>query len=89
MISQAPLTTALIDAIFRDPSLKYGLKFFERGERNRIRLRENEDKIEIWCAKRERWLRAKPEETVWQMFLVWIQETLRYPLNRVAVKILS
>lgn len=86
MISQAPSTTALIDAVFRDPSLKYGLKFFERGERNRIKLRENEDKIEIWCAKRERWLRAKPEETVRQMFLVWIQQTLRYPLNRVAVE---
>lgn len=76
----------LLDAVFRDPSLKYGLKFFERDERSKIKLRENEDKIEIWCAKRERWLRAKPEEVVRQMFLVWIQDNLEYPLSQIGVE---
>lgn len=78
--------TALLDAIFRDSSIKYGLKFFEKGERNKIKLRKNEDKIEIWCVKREKWLRAKPEEVVRQMFLVWIQQTLKYPLSRIDVE---
>jgi type I restriction enzyme M protein len=77
---------ALIDAIFRDSSIKYGLKFFEKGERNKIKLRENEKKIEIWCAKRERWFKAKPEEVVRQMFLVWIQQSLKYPLSRIDVE---
>ncbi|MHC5930464.1 type I restriction enzyme HsdR N-terminal domain-containing protein [Nostoc sp.] len=86
MVSSTRATLPLLDAVFRDPSLKYGLKFFEKGERNRIQLRDNENKIEIWCAKRERWLRAKPEETVRQMFLIWIQETLKYPLKRVEVE---
>jgi type I restriction enzyme M protein len=77
----------LLDRIFRDPGIKHGLRFFEKGERNRIRLRENaEEKVEVWCAKRERWLRAKPEEVVRQMFLVWIQETLKYDLKRVRVE---
>ncbi|MDP3722890.1 MAG: N-6 DNA methylase [Candidatus Omnitrophota bacterium] len=77
----------LLDRIFGDPNTKQGLKFFTRGERNKVKLREiGEDKNEIWCAKRQRWLRARPEEVVRQLFLVWIQETLRYPLTRIQVE---
>lgn len=76
----------LLDAVFRDPSLKYGLKFFEKGEREKVKLREQESKIEIWCSKRERWLRAEPEEVVRQLFLVWIQEMLKYPMRRINVE---
>ncbi|PIQ82269.1 MAG: hypothetical protein COV76_04415, partial [Candidatus Omnitrophica bacterium CG11_big_fil_rev_8_21_14_0_20_64_10] len=77
----------LLDRIFGDPNLKQGLKFFMKGERNKIKLREvGEDKIEIWCVKRERWLRAKPEEVVRQLFLVWIQDSLKYPLARLQVE---
>lgn len=77
----------LLDRIFRDPAAKQGLKFFAKGERTKIHLRTtNNDKIEIHCVKREKWLRAKPEEIVRQMFLVWVQETLKYPLHRVNVE---
>jgi type I restriction enzyme M protein len=77
----------LLDSIFRDPSARFGLRFFTRGERNRIKLRANgSGRTEIWCAKRERWLRAKPEEVVRQVFLVWTQETLKYPLRRVQIE---
>ena len=77
----------LLERIFRDPEVKWGLNFFTRGERNRIQLREIVDaKVEIWCAKRKRWLRAKPEEVVRQVFLMWLQETLRYSLDRVLVE---
>lgn len=86
MPKQENTQMALIDAIFRDSSIKYGLKFFEKDERNKIKLRENEEKIEIWCVKRERWLKAKPEEVVQQMFLVWIQQSLKYPLSRIDVE---
>lgn len=86
MVSQVQSTTALLDAVFRDPSLKFGLKFFEKGERDRIKLREEEGKIEIWCFKREKWLKAKPEEVVRQIFLIWIEETLKHPLSRVIVE---
>ncbi|MCO5069194.1 MAG: N-6 DNA methylase [Kiritimatiellae bacterium] len=77
----------LLDRIFGDPNLKQGLKFFSKGERNKIKLREAEDdKLEIYCAKRERWLRAKPEEVVRQLFLVWIQDSLKYKLVRIQVE---
>lgn len=87
-MSVSPSThNELLDRIFGDPSSKQGLKFFTKGERNKVKLREaNEDKIEIWCAKRQRWFRARPEEVVRQLFLVWIQETLRYPLVRIQVE---
>lgn len=86
MTNHEKSTMFLLDAVFRDPSLKYGLKFFEKNERSKIKLRENEDKIEIWCFKRERWFRAKPEEVVRQMFLVWIQDALKYPLSQIGVE---
>jgi type I restriction enzyme M protein len=87
MISPAPSQTDLLDRVFRDPSVHQGLRFFTKGERYKIKLREAADgKVEVWCAKRERWLRAKPEEVVRQLFLVWVQETLRYPLPRIAVE---
>lgn len=86
MISEFKSTTELLDAVFRDPSTKYGLKFFEKKERDRIKLRQNEERIEIWCAKREKWLRAKPEEVVRQMFIVWVQDSLKYPLRRIGVE---
>jgi type I restriction enzyme M protein len=77
----------LLDRIFGDPQLKQGLKFFTKGERLKISLRENpEGRVEIYCAKREKWFRAKPEEVVRQLFLVWIQDTLKYSLARMKVE---
>ena len=76
----------LLDRVFRSPSIKQGLKFFVKGERAKIRLRlTDDDKIEIHCAKRDKWLRAKPEEVVRQLFLVWLQDTLKYSLERMLV----
>jgi type I restriction enzyme M protein len=77
----------LLDIVFGDPDLKHGLKFFAKGERSKIRLRsDDKGKVEIFCAKREKWLRAKPEEVVRQLFLVWVQETLKYSLSRIQVE---
>ncbi len=76
----------LIDRVFRDPSIKHGLRFFENNELEKIELRKNIDKVEIFCIKRQRWYRAKPEEIVRQLFLVWIQDSLHYPLTRINVE---
>lgn len=78
--------SALLDRVFGDPDIKQGLKFFIKGERGKIKLQKTGGKVGIYCAKREKWLRAKPEEVVRQLFLVWIQETLKYPLARIAVE---
>jgi type I restriction enzyme M protein len=82
-----PTQTELLDRVFRDPATKQGLKFFVKGERSKIKLRlSDDDKVEIYCAKRDRWLRAKPEEVVRQLFLVWVQESLNFSLARVEVE---
>lgn len=66
-------TTELLDRVFRDPGVKQGLRYFTKGERDRIKLRESADeKVEIWCAKRaldfaqrmEKEAGAKPEAQV-------------------------
>lgn len=75
-----------LDEIFRDPTTKFGLKFFEHDERSKLQFRRQNDKIEIYCLKRLKWLRAKPEEVVRQMFLIWIRDTLKYSLARVQVE---
>ena len=77
---------ALLDRVFRDPSIKYGLKFFEKSERESLKLREDgKGIISIYCFARKKWFRAKPEEVVRQMFLVWIRDALGYDLARVGV----
>ena len=77
----------LVDRIFGNPNIKQGLKFFTKGELSKIKLTEGADgKIAIFCAKREKWLRAKPEEVVRQLFLVWIQNSLKYSLSRIQVE---
>ena len=76
-----------LDEVFRDPRTGHGLGFFRRGERRKLRMRHNDDnKLEIWCIKRERWLRAKPEEVVRQLFLIWILDSLKYSVKRIAVE---
>lgn len=76
----------MLEAVFRGPQISFGLRFFEKGERNKIQLKEEDGKIDIYCVKRERWYRAKPEEVVRQLFLVWIQESLGFPLRRIEVE---
>ena len=82
-----PSLSEILDRVFRDPATRQGLKFFTKGERAKLNLRLTDDeKVEIHCAKREKWFRAKPEEVVRQLFLIWVQETLKYPLTRVLVE---
>lgn len=83
----AESTDQFLDEVFRDPKIRHGLTFFRRGERHKLQMRRNADRnIEIFCAKRARWLRAKPEEVVRQLFLVWVMDTLKYPVKRIAVE---
>lgn len=76
----------LLERVLRDAPERQGLTFFKKGERTKLSLRSAEDKVEIHCAKRKKWYRAKPEEVVRQLFLVWVQETLKYPLSRILVE---
>ncbi len=75
-----------LDEVFRDAKAKQGLLFFRKGERRKLRLRRDSDgRVEIWCVKREQWKKAKPEEVVRQLFLIYVQESLNYDLQRIKV----
>lgn len=76
----------LLDKVFGSLDVKQGLNYFVKGERNKLKIRSSGEKVEIHCAKRGKWLRAKPEEVVRQLFLVWVQDTLKYPLSRIEVE---
>jgi len=60
MVTSAPkldseLIDRLLDEVFRDIHIKHGLTFFRRGERLKLKMRRSEEeKIEIWCSKREK-----------------------------------
>lgn len=85
--AEQPSQAELLDRVFREPSTKQGLRFFRGGERAKLRFRLGSDgKVQIRCLKRNAWLRAKPEEVVRQAFLVWIRDTLGYPMVRVGVE---
>lgn len=74
----------ILNRVFHDQ--RHGLRFFSSGERATLAFRHSDGKDEIWCIKREKWMRAKPEEVVRQLFLVWARDQLGYPLSRVGVE---
>ena len=75
-----------LETVFRNCEHGHGLGFFENGEPQRLVFRQNGDRVEIYCPVRKRWKKATPEEVVRQCFIIWIQETLKYPLSRIAVE---
>jgi type I restriction enzyme M protein len=84
--SGTPSNSELLDLVFLDPSIKHGLKFFNQSHKDKLQLRLTNSKVEVLCFKRQKWLKARPEEVVRQLFLIWIQENLKYPLSRVGVE---
>jgi type I restriction enzyme M protein len=81
-----PMTAKLLEAVFRNCEDEHGLGFFENGEPERLKFQTNGARIELWCPVRRRWKKATPEEVVRQCFIIWIQETLKYPLSRLQVE---
>ncbi len=75
-----------LEIVFRNCSTGHGLSFFKNDEPHRLSFRETEGRFEILCPVRKRWKRATPEEVVRQCFILWIQETLHYPLTRIGVE---
>ena len=80
------MTAKLLEAVFRNCEDEHGLGFFENGEPERLKFQTNGARIELWCPVRRRWKKATPEEVVRQCFIIWIQETLKYPLSRLQVE---
>jgi hypothetical protein len=80
------MNTAYLEDAFRNCEHGHGLSFFTEGEPQRIKFQRSEDRLKVWCPVKRLWKKATPEEVVRQCFLVWIQETLKYPLSRLRVE---
>ena len=84
----------LIDEIFGAPDIKHGLNVFNQPEITSLNLidqidiykRDKDDKIVVKCIKRNKEIIAKPEEIVRQLFLIYVKDFLKYPLNQVKVE---
>jgi len=79
------LATLLAEAL-EQGATGHGSRFFSDDIVRSVQLRQNGNSVQIYCLKRRRWLKAKPEEIVRQMILQWIDVELNYPLSRVAVE---
>ena len=49
-------------------------------------IRKTEDREEVFCRIRKRWLLLTPEEWVRQNFLIYLSDVLHYPTSLIAVE---
>lgn len=82
---QNQLLTLLSEAI-EQGATGHGTRFFSEERLQQLKLREQAGVLQILCLKRQRWLRAKPEEVVRQLYLLNVVQELGYGLNRIAVE---
>lgn len=83
--SVEPTSTLLAEALAQGES-GHGLGFFSGSIRAAVELRREGETLQIHCAKRQRWLKAKPEEIVRQLMIQWLVRERRYPLTRIGVE---
>ena len=88
-------TEEIFDLVFKDSSIKYGLQEFPKDVFSGITVFEKDDgKFYLRCLKRDRDIfiydknkkTGKPEEMIRQLFLVYIRDYLKYPLNQIGVE---
>jgi type I restriction enzyme M protein len=79
-------TSALLAEALDRGSTGHGSRFFQASIRAAVKLRRDNETLQIYCVKRRRWLKAKPEEIVRQLMVQWLIAELGYPLARIAVE---
>ena len=94
---QIKITGEIVDAIFKDPQVKYGLREFSKLKiKEAITIFEKEkDKFYIHCLKRDKDVlvydkgknTGKPEEIIRQLWLVRLIKDYRYPPDRIDVEV--
>jgi type I restriction enzyme M protein len=94
---QIQTTREILDAIFKDPQVKYGLKEFSGTKIDEaLNIFEKESgRFYIHCLKRDKDILvydknknlSRPEEIIRQLWLVRLIRNYRYPLERIDVEI--
>jgi type I restriction enzyme M protein len=77
----------ILDAIFRDPQTKHGLKIFSAQDVEKLDLAEDGGRYYIRCAVTEKRKVAKPEEVVRQLTIGKLARDLGYPLTCMSVEV--
>ena len=76
----------ILDVIFKNPDIKYGLKIFDRKHFDKLQFTEEKGKHLVKCVKRQRFVPAKPEEIIRQLFIHKLMDDYGYPLERIEVE---
>jgi len=87
MVAKPKTKGEILDAIFKDPETKHGLRIFSADELERLDLEEDGGKYYIRCAVRQQRKVAKPEEVVRQLTINKLARGLGYPLARMDVEV--
>jgi len=93
---QIKITREIIDAIFKDPQVKYGLREFSKLKIEEVLqiFEKQKGKFYVCCLKRNKdilvWNNEKqkgaPEEIIRQLWLVKLMKDYKYPLDRIEVE---
>jgi len=93
---QIKTTREILDAIFKDPQVKYGLREFSKLKIEEVIsiFEKEKGKFYLHCLKRDKDLlvydknknTSKPEEIIRQLWLVRLIKDYRYPLQRIEVE---
>lgn len=93
---QIQTTREILDAIFKDPQVKYGLREFSKLKIEEVLtiFEKEKDKFYIHCLKRDKDIlvydkgknTSKPEEIIRQLWLVRLIRDYRYSLDRIELE---
>jgi len=93
---QTETTREILDAIFKDPQIKYGLWEFSKLKIEEVLtiFEKEKDKFYVHCLKRDKDIlvydknknTSKPEEIIRQLWLVRLIKDYRYPLDRIELE---
>lgn len=81
-------TQNLLDRIFGESDIQYGLSVFPKDLINELLLYQKSDgNIYLKCLISEKEKRAKPEEIIRQLFLLLLNRKLNYPRQRILIEV--
>lgn len=88
-------TDEILDMVFKDSSVKYGLQEFSKDIFKRVNTFQKEDgRFYVHCLKRDKDIFVydknkkigKPEEVIRQLWLIKLTQEYKYPLERIEVE---
>jgi len=85
---QIDKTRVLLDQIFKQPDVKYSLNIFSEDLIGKVALYKKDDEnIYLQCFATEKEKRAKPEEIIRQLFLLFLNQKLNYSRSQMLVEV--